>query len=228
MIHLDHASKVYRLGGEEIRALDDLCLDIDKGEFIALVGPSGSGKSTLMNVIGALDTLTDGKVLVEDDDITLLADSEKAEYRRKHIGFVFQTFNLQNNLTALENVELPLIFEGVSASKRKRRAQEVLEKMNLTDRMLHRPSELSGGQQQRVAIARAIINEPTIILADEPTGNLDSKSGDSIMDLMKRLNAEDNVTIVLVTHNELHARFARRTLHMLDGKIVNDYGKRKS
>jgi putative ABC transport system ATP-binding protein len=228
VIQLEHASKIYHMGEEEIRALDDLSLDIENHEFVALVGPSGSGKSTLMNVVGALDPLTDGKILVDDTDLTTLSDSEKAQYRRKHVGFIFQTFNLQNQLSALENVELPLIFEGISSKKRRSMAAEVLEKMELSDRMLHRPSELSGGQQQRVAIARAIVNSPTILLADEPTGNLDSASGEHIMSLLRNLNTEDHVTILLVTHNEHFADYASRTLHMLDGKIIHDREKEQA
>lgn len=225
MIQVVHASKIYRMGGEEIRALDDLSIEIRKSEFIALVGPSGSGKSTLMNIVGALDTLTQGHVFVDKTDVMALSDSQKAQYRRKQVGFIFQTFNLQSQLTALENVELPLIFEGVSLKHRKHMAMEVLEKIGLGDRVLHKPSELSGGQQQRVAIARSIVNSPTLLLADEPTGNLDSLSGEHIMELLRKLNEDDKVTVILVTHNEHHAEFADRTLHMLDGKIVDEHGK---
>lgn len=214
------------MGDEEIRALDDLTFNIEKGEFVALVGPSGSGKSTLMNIIGALDKLTEGKVIVGDTDLSKLSDDGMAKYRRKQIGFVFQTFNLQAQLTALENIELPLIFEGIESKKRKEMAFEFLEKMGLGDRARHRPSELSGGQQQRVAIARAIVNSPSILLADEPTGNLDSSSGDNIMNILRKLNEDEKVTILLVTHNEHFADFADRTFHMLDGKIVDEKRRR--
>jgi len=227
MIILKNASKIYRMGDETIKALDGLSLEIENGEFVALVGPSGSGKSTLMNVIGALDQLTEGSIEVEGTDLTRLSDNGKALYRRKHVGFVFQTFNLQNQLSALENVELPMIFSGISASQRRTRSLEMLERMGLSDRVGHKPSELSGGQQQRVAIARALVNKPSILLADEPTGNLDSMSGEHIMDLLKDLNVKDGVTIVLVTHNEEHAKYARRTLHMRDGNIVKDNGGRQ-
>lgn len=221
MIVITNAKKVYRMGGEEIHALDDLSLTINKGDFFALVGPSGSGKSTLMNVVGALDTIDSGTVKVEGIDISRIKDSEKAKYRRNRVGFVFQTFNLQRELTALENVELPLIFEGLPSNIRRERSLQALETVQLSDRLSHRPTELSGGQQQRVAIARAIVNEPDVILADEPTGNLDSKTGLDIMKLLKHLNKEKNVTILMVTHNEEHADFADRVLHMRDGKIVN-------
>jgi putative ABC transport system ATP-binding protein len=221
MIVITDATKLYRMGGEEIRALDGLSLTIEKGDFFALVGPSGSGKSTLMNVVGALDDIDSGMVLVEGTDISKIKDSEKAAYRRNRIGFVFQTFNLQRRLTALENVELPLIFEGLPAKERKEKASMALETVQLSDRITHRPNELSGGQQQRVAIARAIVNDPDVLLADEPTGNLDSKTGLDIMKLLKELNDKKNVTVLMVTHNQEHADFADRVLHMRDGKIVN-------
>lgn len=222
MIVIKDARKIYRMGGEEIKALDGLSLKINEGEFIALIGPSGSGKSTLMNVIGALDSLDNGSIIVDGKDISKLSDNQQALYRRKRVGFVFQTFNLQSRLTALENVELPLIFDNVPARKRAEIALDALKKVKLSDRLQHKPSELSGGQQQRVAIARAIANKPSILLADEPTGNLDSKSGEKIMQLLKQFNEREQVTIIMVTHNERHAAFAGRVLHMLDGKIIQE------
>jgi putative ABC transport system ATP-binding protein len=219
MIVLKGASKIYTMGGEEIRAIDSIDLKIENGEFVALVGPSGSGKSTLMNVIGALDSLEKGKIIVEGTDISKMRDKGQAEYRRKRVGFIFQTFNLQRRLTALENVELPLMFDAIGAKKREEMARKALGKVKLTDRVKHRPTELSGGQQQRVAIARAIVNNPDILLADEPTGNLDSKSGEETMKLIKDLNKSDGVTVVMVTHNDEHAGFADRVLYMRDGKI---------
>lgn len=227
MIVIKEAERKYHLGDEEIHALDGLSLEIKKGEFIALVGPSGSGKSTLMHVIGALDSLDRGSVSVGGQDLSKLSDSGKAMYRRKKVGFVFQTFNLQARLTALENVELPLMLDGIPRKKRWDLALEALSKVHLSDRVRHVPSELSGGQQQRVAIARAIVNRPEILLADEPTGNLDSKSGEQIMKLLKSLNEQEQVTIVMVTHNEDHAAFAHRVLHMLDGNISHTRNGRK-
>lgn len=209
------------MGSERIHALNDLSVDISDGEFVALVGPSGSGKSTLMNVIGALDSLDEGSIVVEGQDISELSDKEQSNYRRKNIGFIFQTFNLLSHLTAVENVEMPLTFAGETPHNRKNMAMEALEKVSLGDRMTHRPTELSGGQQQRVAIARAIVNTPRILLADEPTGNLDSKTGEKIMQLIKTLNKADGMTVVMVTHNEEHASYADRSFHMLDGLIVD-------
>ncbi len=222
MVSIKNATKIYKMGAEKIRALDDVTLDVKDGEFIALVGPSGSGKSTLMNVIGALDTLSNGEIVINDKNISKWGDAKQASYRRKYIGFIFQTFNLQRNLSALENVELPLVFDGVGRKERRAKSLEALRIVDLSDRMKHRPSQLSGGQQQRVAIARAIVNKPRILLADEPTGNLDSKTGESIMKLIKGLNKKDNVTVIMVTHNEEHAKYADRVLHMLDGKIVSE------
>ena len=227
MIILDKASKIYTLGGEEIRAIDAIDLKIDKGEFVALIGPSGSGKSTLMNVVGALDSLDEGKIIVEGIDISKMRDKQQAEYRRKRVGFIFQTFNLQRRLTALENVELPLLFDAVSAKERAEMAMKALDKVGLSDRVKHRPTELSGGQQQRVAIARAIVNEPDILLADEPTGNLDSKSGKKTMELIRNLNKTDGVTVIMVTHNDEHASFADTVLNMRDGKIIDGKGGSK-
>lgn len=226
MIEVEKASKIYRMGSEEIRALDALDLTIPKGEFAALIGPSGSGKSTLMNVVGALDSLDEGRIIVNAEEISRLSDKEQAAYRRKHVGFIFQTFNLQRRLTALENVELPLIFDGILHKDRREKALEAIEKVGLQDRMMHRPTELSGGQQQRVAIARAIVNKPRILLADEPTGNLDTKTGNEIMKLLRELNEDEGVTLIMVTHNEEHSKFSDRVLYMRDGKIVKDGSKK--
>jgi len=227
VITIQKASKVYSLGGEEIRALDNLSLKIDKGDFVALLGSSGSGKSTLLNVVGSLDTLTSGRVVVEGVDISKKKDKEQARYRRTRVGFIFQTFNLQRRLTATENVELPLLFDNIPAQKRKAMALEALSKVNLSDRVGHRPSELSGGQQQRVAIARAMVNNPKVLLADEPTGNLDSKSGENIMKLIRNLNKKENMTVIVVTHNEEHALYADRVLRIRDGKILRDSKKKQ-
>ncbi len=215
------------MGSEKIHALDDLSIKVNDGEFLALVGPSGSGKSTLMNVIGALDTLDSGKILVDSENISKYSDMKQAKYRRSKIGFIFQTFNLQTHLTALENVELPLIFSGVKPKKRRELALAALERVGLSNRVKHRPSELSGGQQQRVAIARAIVDNPKILLADEPTGNLDSKSGEEIIKLIRDLNKKENVTVIMVTHNEEHAKYADQILHLRDGKIVKVVGGEK-
>jgi putative ABC transport system ATP-binding protein len=220
MITVKNLTKIYEMGKEKIHALADVDLDIDKGEFVALIGTSGSGKSTLMNVIGALDYPDSGRIEVEEDEISKMSDVQRANYRNSKVGFVFQTFNLQGHLTALENVEIPLIFSGVRRSLRKQMAIEAMEKVDLADRLSHRPSELSGGQQQRVSIARAIVNKPEILLADEPTGNLDTKTGKMIMKLLTSLNKEDKMTIIMVTHNEEHAKFADHVYHMIDGKIV--------
>lgn len=219
MIKVVDATKIYRMGAEEIRALDGISLDIEKGEFVALLGPSGSGKSTLMNVIGALDVLDSGEIHVNGDDVSKLRDKPQAKYRRENIGFVFQTFNLMNHLTALENVEMPLTFSGVGRKQRREMALEALDKVDLSARIKHKPTELSGGQQQRVAIARAIVNKPKILLADEPTGNVDSVTGERIMELIKELNKEDKVTVIMVTHNEEHSGFADRVVRMRDGKF---------
>lgn len=225
MIKIKGLKKLYEMGEEKIHALNGVSLDIEKGDFVALIGPSGSGKSTLMNMIGALDSVDKGKVTVEDEELSKLNNSQRATYRNTKIGFIFQTFNLQGHLTAIENVEIPLIFSGTRRAIRREKSKEALDKVELGDRINHRPNELSGGQQQRVSIARALVNEPEILLADEPTGNLDSKTGLKIMDLLKRLNKEDNMTIIMVTHNEKHAKYANKALHMIDGKILK--GRRK-
>ncbi len=213
--------KVYMLGKVPVEALRGVNLKVEEGEFLSVLGPSGSGKSTLLNLIGALDKPTDGKVFVDGVDVSTLNENELANLRRK-IGFVFQFFNLIPRFTALENVELPMAIAGVGKEERRRRAAELLETVGLADRMNHKPTELSGGEQQRVAIARALTNNPRFLLMDEPTGNIDSKNAYEIIQLVKRLNREKGVTIVMVTHDQRLAAEATRTVHMLDGTIVKE------
>lgn len=217
-----HISKTYTLGEDMIvRALDDVSLKIEQGEMIAIIGQSGSGKSTLMHSIGLLDLSDTGEIIVNGTRVVDMDENELARIRNKEIGFVFQSFNLLSRTTALENVELPLIYAGVAAEERKRRAVEALTRVGLGDRLSHTPNQLSGGQQQRVAIARALIAEPSIILADEPTGNLDSRSGIEIMAFLQRLN-KAGATIVLVTHDQIIAHHATRIVTLSDGKIISD------
>lgn len=221
IIDIHGMTKRYMMGDTNVDALRGVDLGIEQGEYVAIMGPSGSGKSTLMNMIGCLDTPTDGTYFLDGIDVSRMTDDELAAVRNRKIGFVFQTFNLLARADALHNVELPLIYAGVSAEERKRRATEMLERVGLADRMHHRPNELSGGQRQRVAIARALINNPAILLADEPTGNLDSKTGDEIMALFDQLYAAGN-TIILVTHEETIAEYARRIVRLFDGKVSSD------
>lgn len=211
-------TKVYRIGGEEVRALDRASLTIQEGEFVAIIGPSGSGKSTLMNIMGCLDIADAGEYLLDGQHIEKYSDDELAKIRNKKIGFVFQNFNLLSRMTALENVALPLVYQGKGMSARKKRAMEALEQVGLTNRAQHKPTELSGGQQQRVAVARALAAEPALILADEPTGNLDSKTGKDIMALFRALN-DAGKTIVLITHSEDVARQAHRFIRIMDGRV---------
>ncbi len=213
--------KTYEMGGEKLHALCGIDLTIRKGEYVAIMGPSGSGKSTLMNLIGCLDTPTAGKYWLAGRLVSELDDDELAAIRNKEIGFVFQTFNLLPRATALHNVELPMIYSGIPSEDRLVRAKRALEAVDLGERMFHKPNELSGGQRQRVAIARALVNSPSIVLADEPTGNLDTKTGDEIMALFARLHGEGN-TIILVTHENDIARRANRVIHVRDGKVETD------
>jgi putative ABC transport system ATP-binding protein len=215
-------AKYYELGAETVRALRGVDLEIDRGEFVALLGPSGSGKSTLMNLLGCLDTPTAGEYWLNGTSVADLSDDDLARIRNREIGFVFQTFNLLPRATSLHNVELPLIYAGVNAKERKRRAVEKLELVGLGDRMDHKPPELSGGQRQRVAVARALVNEPALLLADEPTGNLDSVTSKEIMEVFEGLNNEGQ-TIVLVTHERDIAEYAERQIHLLDGLIEKDF-----
>jgi len=222
VIQIDNIRKNYFLGKVVIEVLKGLSLTINKAEYVALMGPSGSGKSTLMNIIGCLDSPTSGQYLLAGKAVSGMSDNELADVRNREIGFVFQQFNLLPRLTALENVALPLVYAGVSKKDRTERAKEVLAKVNLTDRGHHKPNELSGGQNQRVAIARALVNNPSIILADEPTGNLDSKTSHEIMDIFGQIHAAGN-TVVLVTHEEDIAAHARRIIRLRDGVIESDH-----
>lgn len=221
IIRLEHISKIYHPGENEIRALSDVSLTIHKGEFVAIVGQSGSGKSTLMNLLGCLDTPTDGAYILEGSDVSTLSDQQLSAIRNRQIGFIFQGFNLIPSLTALENVELPLIYRGVGREERRRAARESLERVGLSNRMRHRPAEMSGGQQQRVAIARAIAAHPPILLADEPTGNLDSASGADVMEILRSLN-RDGHTVILITHDSGIAATIDRVVHIQDGQIISD------
>jgi putative ABC transport system ATP-binding protein len=213
--------KTYVMGSEEIHALRGVSIEIGRGEYVAIMGPSGSGKSTLMNLIGCLDTPTKGSYLLNGKQVSQMNDNELARIRNEEIGFVFQTFNLLPRASALHNVELPLVYAAVPSKDRQARARAALDKVELSERMNHRPNELSGGQRQRVAIARALVNNPSILLADEPTGNLDSKTGNEIMGLFDRLHAAGN-TIILVTHEADIAAYARRAIHLRDGQVEKD------
>ncbi|MBK6833280.1 MAG: ABC transporter ATP-binding protein [Bacteroidetes bacterium] len=221
MIRLTNIARQYTIGTEEIHALKSVSLSIHKNEYVALMGPSGSGKSTLMNILGCLDTPSTGEYILNDISVARMLDNDLAEVRNKEIGFVFQTFNLLPRSTALENVALPLVYSGISKVDREKRVKEVLDQVGLTNRMMHKPNELSGGQRQRVAIARALVNKPAIILADEPTGNLDSKTSVEIMGLFEEIHKNGN-TIILVTHEEDIARHAHRIVRLKDGLVETD------
>lgn len=220
MIKLENVTKIFRTNEIETVALENLNLEVRKGEFLSIMGPSGCGKSTLLNVMGLLDVPTSGTVQVAGTDTHNMSDREMAAFRNKTLGFVFQSFHLINSLNVIDNVELPLLYRNVSAKERRELAEEVLHKVGMTHRMRHMPTQLSGGQCQRVAIARAIIGNPEIILADEPTGNLDSKMGAEVMDLLRQLNGEDGRTIVMVTHNNDQAKLTSRTIRMFDGHQI--------
>ncbi|HIT48376.1 MAG TPA: ABC transporter ATP-binding protein [Candidatus Coprenecus stercoripullorum] len=221
VIRLDGISKIYRMGMQEVRALDNVSMTVCRNEYVAIMGPSGSGKSTMMNILGCLDTPTHGNYILNDIDVSEMDDSELARVRNKEIGFVFQSFNLLPRYSALENVALPLVYSGVPRKEREQRAGAALENVSLADRMEHRPNELSGGQRQRVALARALINNPSILLADEPTGNLDTRTSIDIMRLFNDIWHKGN-TVIIVTHEEDIAKYARRIVRLRDGKIESD------
>ena len=225
LIHIENMKKIYNPGENEVRALDGIDLDIEKGDLVAIVGHSGSGKSTLMNMLGCLDTPTSGKYVLDGQDVASMTDNQLADVRNKEIGFIFQGFNLISNLDAVGNVELPLVYRGVSKNERKQLAMEALKSVGLEDRMKHKPNEMSGGQQQRVAVARAVAAKPPIILADEPTGNLDTKSTQEIMEILKEL-LRSGRTVIIITHDEEIASQAHRVIRILDGRIEEDYCNR--
>ena len=225
LIHIENMKKIYNPGENEVRALDGIDLDIEKGDLVAIVGHSGSGQSTLMNMLGCLDTPTSGKYVLDGQDVASMTDNQLADVRNKEIGFIFQGFNLISNLDAVGNVELPLVYRGVSKNERKQLAMEALKSVGLEDRMKHKPNEMSGGQQQRVAVAREVAAKPPIILADEPTGNLDTKSTQEIMEILKELHRSGR-TVIIITHDEEIASQAHRVIRILDGRIEEDYCNR--
>ena len=225
LIHIENMKKIYNPGENEVRALDGIDLDIEKGDLVAIVGHSGSGKSTRMNMLGCLDTPTSGKYVLDGQDVASMTDNQLADVRNKEIGFIFQGFNLISNLDAVGNVELPLVYRGVSKNERKQLAMEALKSVGLEERMKHKPNEMSGGQQQRVAVARAVAAKPPIILADEPTGNLDTKSTQEIMEILKELHRSGR-TVIIITHDEEIASQAHRVIRILDGRIEEDYCNR--
>lgn len=219
MIRLENVTKTYKMGGEEIHALDKVDLTIETGDFVAIIGPSGSGKSTLADMIGGLDTPDNGRITIDEEDLATTSDAKLSNYRNKKIGFIFQAFNLQPHYTALENVMVPMVFAGVKASERRKKAEACLAAVGLADRKNHKPNQLSGGQRQRVSIARALANDPTIIIADEPTGNLDSKKSGEIMELLKSLHKDQKITLVIITHDPAVAKQANRVITIQDGKL---------
>ena len=222
MINLTNIYKVYRMGDVDVPALDGVDFSMQRGEFVSVVGQSGSGKSTLMHILGCLDTPTSGTYELEGNDITLLPDKELSRIRNRHFGFVFQAYNLLSDMTALENVEQPLVYAGISNKERRERAKGLLARVGLSDRVTHMPSQLSGGQQQRVAIARALVNNPTLLLADEPTGNLNTEAGDAVLDILLKLHEEEAMSVVMVTHDPRVALLAERQVLLQDGVVVQD------
>lgn len=223
LIEITHLMKSYTIGENTVHAVNDISLRVEEHEFVAIVGPSGSGKSSLMNIIGCLDVPTSGSYRLLGQDVGTYDENRLSEIRNRTIGFIFQRFNLLNKLTAVENVELPLVYQGVGGKERRERAKAAMEDVGLGDRLFHKPNELSGGQQQRVAIARALLTRPPLILADEPTGNLDSKTGVEVLQILRELNAAGN-TIVLITHDMSIAKQAKRVIRIMDGKLVSDEG----
>jgi len=223
LIKLENVWKIYQLGKVELTVLKEINLEINRGSFVSIIGPSGSGKSTLLNIIGCLDIPTKGKIFLDGQDIQKLSEDELAKIRGKKIGFVFQQFNLLPNLTAIENVVLPMVFQKIPEEKRFGRAKKLLEMVGLGERIFHKPAELSGGEQQRVAIARALANNPEMLITDEPTGNLDSKSGEMIMEILKELYQKGERTIIVVTHDPQIASFSKEIVHIKDGQIVSDH-----
>ena len=221
MIQMNNVSKIYTMGEEEVRALDGVTLTINDGDFVAIIGPSGSGKSTLMNIIGCLDVADSGEYILDGQAIEDYSENELAEIRNRKLGFIFQNFNLLSKLSALENVELPLVYQGVGNRERRIRATEALDRIGLGSRLRHRPTELSGGQQQRVAIARALVTRPSLILADEPTGNLDQQTGMEIITVLKEIHSQGN-TVVVITHDEQIASQASRKIRILDGRVAEE------
>jgi putative ABC transport system ATP-binding protein len=222
VIETRELTKVYAMGTVKVRALRGVSIHVHEGEILGIMGPSGSGKSTLMNILGCLDQPTSGSYFLDGEDVSRMNDDQLADVRNRRVGFVFQSFNLLPRTTALDNVLLPLVYAGTGLRERRQRAEEVLESVGLGDRIEHMPNELSGGQQQRVAIARALVNRPSIILADEPTGNLDSKSGREVMEILQRMNREEGITVILVTHDPRIAHHAQRIIHLFDGAIARE------
>jgi len=227
LIKLENLTRIYKIGETEVRALNRVSFNIQQGDFVAIMGPSGSGKSTLMNIIGCLDKPTDGKYFLEGEEVSTLDKNRLARIRNKKIGFVFQSFNLLSRTTALENTELPLLYSNIPGKKAKELAFQALSSVGLQGRELHRTNQLSGGEQQRVAIARALVNNPSLLLADEPTGNLDTKTGSEIIEIFKKLNQEHNITVILVTHEPELAQAAQRRIYLRDGEVIKEEGSKK-